>query len=130
MRRISLILCLFVLLSLALAACGGGAGDDTGAVIEDYIQALANKDEAAISTASCAEWEEMALLELDAFQAVETRLEGLSCSEVSREGDTAQVSCEGTLIATYNEEDQVFPLSGRIYQLEREDGEWRVCGYR
>jgi hypothetical protein len=121
---------ILVILAVLLVACGGKA--DSGAVraVEDYLNALINKDDTRISSLSCADWEMMALLELDSFQAVETRLEGLSCSEVGTDGDTLLVNCQGKIIATYNDEDQELDLSLRTYQVVKQGGEYLVCGYR
>ena len=80
--------------------------------------------------ATCGEWEEDALLELDSFQAVTARLDGLACEQTGTDGETALVLCKGKIIATYNEEDQELDLSVRTYQVVQEGGEWLVCGTR
>ena len=113
-----------------LVACGGNATSGSVRAVEDYLTALINKDDAAISSLSCEDWETMALLELDSFQAVETRLEGLSCAEAGTDGDTILVNCQGKIIATYNDEDQELDLSLRTYQVVQQGGEYLVCGYR
>ncbi len=120
---------ILAVLAILLAACGGGASGSVRAV-EDYLNALVSKDDALVSSLSCADWEAMALLELDSFQAVETRLEGLTCSDAGTDGDTFLVNCQGKIIATYNDEDQELDLSLRTYEVVQEDGEYLVCGYR
>lgn len=130
MRRAVLYTALLVLAAVLLAGCQSGGGGDPAAAAESYLTALVEKDADALATLSCAEWEESAILELDSFQAVDVRLEGMDCQEASREGDTAVVSCTGSIVATYNEEDQQFPLDTRDFAMQLAGGEWRVCGYR
>ena len=130
MRRAVVFAALLVLTALILAACQSGGGDDPAAAAESYLTALVEKDADRLSTLSCAAWEENAILELDSFQAVEVRLEGMDCQEASRDGNAAVVSCAGNIVATYNEEDQEFPLSTRDLSMQLEGGEWRVCGYQ
>jgi len=126
---------LFLLLvPLILAACapgGGPASDSTPAVkaLESYLQALVNKDEATLTSLSCQDWEPNALLELDAFQAVDTTLEGLVCKPTRESGDTAQVTCQGKIQATYGDEVQSFDLGERVYNMAQQGGDWLVCGY-
>jgi hypothetical protein len=126
-----LALLLMVLLALPLAACSGGDEKPASAqAVEAYLAALTAKDADRLSTLSCAEWEESAILELDSFQAVETRLDNVACSETENTGAEATVTCSGNLVATYNEEDQNFALDARPYRVVEQGGEWLVCGYR
>ena len=121
----------FILMfALVITACGGGARDTADTAVEAYLQALVAKDADRISTLSCAAWEEDALLELDSFTAVEVTLNDADCQEASRDGDTALVECQGTIVASYNGEDLEIGLDERTYQAVREGGEWRMCGYR
>jgi len=75
-------------------------------------------------------WEDDALLELDSFQAVTTKLDGLACQQTGTDGDTSLVLCKGKIVATYNNEDQDLDLSVRTYQVVQQDGDWLVCGTR
>lgn len=111
-----------------LAACSSQAGP--AQAVQTYIEALANKNADELSSLSCASWEEAAQLELDSFEIVETRVEGLACQETGTEGDTHLVQCQGKIIASYNSEDQELDLSAMTYQVVQENGDWRVCGYR
>lgn len=105
--------------------------DTTGAeaAVQGYLDALAAKDGALMINHSCSAYEADATLELDAFQAVATRLEDVACAVTGSDGDYALVNCSGAIVATYNGEDQSFELAGRTYQVIKEGGEWRVCGY-
>ena len=129
MRTFSLIL-LIVFASLILSACASKDENAPAKAVEDYLTALVEKDENRLTTLSCSDWEDDALLELDSFQAVTARLEGLACEQTGTDGDTALVLCQGSIVATYNNEDQQLDLSVRTYQVVQEGGEWLVCGTR
>ena len=129
MRTFSLIL-FIVFTALVLSACASNTDKAPAQAVEDYLNALVEKDANRLTTLSCGEWEEDALLELDSFQAVTARLEGLACEQTGTDGDTALVLCNGNIVATYNNEDQQLDLSVRTYQVLQEGGEWLVCGTR
>ena len=129
MRKIFLIV-LVTIVSTILTACAAGNENAPAKAVEDYLNALVAKDENRLSTLSCGEWEDDALLELDSFQAVTARLDGLACEQTGTDGKTALVLCQGNIIATYNNEDQELDLSVRTYQVVQEGGEWLVCGVR
>ncbi len=123
-----------LLFPLLLAACGSGqsalSSDDAARAVEQYITALVEKNADRLSTLSCADWEGDALMELDSFQAVQTRVEGLQCRTTSTEGESFTVTCQGKIIATYGNEDQAIDLSIRAYHVVRQGGVYLVCGYR
>ncbi len=121
---------LLVLTSLLLPACASNNENAPVQAVENYLNALVEKDANRLTTLSCGEWEDDALLELDSFQAVTARLEGLACEQTGTDGETALVLCSGNIVATYNEEDQQLDLSVRTYQVVQEGGEWLVCGTR
>jgi hypothetical protein len=98
--------------------------------IEAYLRALEAKDDVGAVNASCLAWEEGAFAEASSFEAVGVVLEGLSCS-VERSGeDDASVRCEGKFVADYGGEIQNIDLSLRTFEVAREDGQWKMCGYR
>ena len=130
MRTFSLTLLVTVIATLALTACASNNTAAPAKAVEDYLSALIAKDADRLSTLSCGEWEDDALLELDSFQAVTARLEGVACEQTGADGDTALVLCNGKIIATYDNEDQELDLSVRTYQVVQEGGEWLVCGVR
>ena len=129
MRTYSLIF-LLVFASLLLPACASNNENAPVQAVENYLNALIEKDENRLTTLSCGEWEDDALLELDSFQAVTARLDGLACEQTGTDGETALVLCNGNIVATYNNEDQQLDLSVRTYQVVQEGGEWLVCGTR
>jgi hypothetical protein len=118
-----------VLAAIILAACASNTDAPVKAV-ENYLNALVNKEADKIPTLVCGDWEEDALIELDSFQAVTARLEGLSCSQTGTDSDTALVLCTGNIVASYNNEDQQLDLSTRTYQVVQQSGDWLVCGTR
>lgn len=121
---------LLVFASLLLPACASNHENAPVQAVENYLNALIEKDENRLTTLSCGEWEDDALLELDSFQAVTARLDGLACEQTGTDGETALVLCNGNIVATYNNEDQQLDLSVRTYQVVQEGGEWLVCGTR
>lgn len=130
MRKFFLILFTVCVATLSLSACTSQNNDAPAQAVEDYLSALVAKDADRLTTLSCGEWEEDALLELDSFQAVTARLEDVACEQTGTDGSTALVLCNGRIIASYNEEDQELDLSVRTYQVVEEGGDWLVCGTR
>lgn len=127
-KSIFAIIILVSISTLALTACGSTATPES--VVADYLNALVNKDASSLSALSCAEWEANALLELDSFQAVEVRLEDLTCASTGNEGDTTFVQCQGKIIATYNTENMEINLADKSYTVVEQDGNFLVCGYK
>jgi hypothetical protein len=119
-----------VFTTLVLTACASNNENAPVQAVENYLTALVEKDADRLTTLTCGEWEDDALLELDSFQAVTARLEGLACEQTGTDGETALVLCNGNIVATYNNEDQQLDLSVRTYQVMQEGGEWLVCGTR
>jgi hypothetical protein len=132
MRRllVSVLICLWIFAAL-LSACGPAASRDPAArAVEGYLTALVDKDSNRLAALSCATWETNALMELDSFQAVQTRLDGLVCQTTGIDTGTTLVTCKGKIVATYDNEDQELDLSVRTYHVVQEGGEYLVCGYR
>jgi hypothetical protein len=128
LRKLILILSL-ALAAIILAACTSDT-DMPAKAVENYLNALVNKEADKLPTLVCGDWEEDALIELDSFQAVTARLENVTCSQTGTDGDTSFVLCTGNIVATYNNEDQQLDLSTRTYQVVQQSGDWLVCGTR
>ena len=127
---VSVLICLGVFAAL-LSACGPATSSDPAArAVEGYLTALVDKDSNRLAALSCTTWETNALMELDSFQAVQTRLDGLACETTGTDTGTTLVTCKGKIVATYNNEDQELDLSVRTYHVVQEGGEYLVCGYR
>lgn len=122
----------FVLLALLLfgaAGCAPAAASPAGAALANYLQALVSKDEQKMTSLVCPGWQSDALIELDAFQAVDTKLEGLSCRSSGKEGQAELFTCQGKILAKYQDKTQEFDLSNRVYRVENSATGWQVCGY-
>lgn len=130
MKRTAIFLLVLSLMALSLAACAGGGKDPAALAVESYLTALAGQDVDRLANLACKDWESQARMELDAFQGVKATVDGLACKQERIENGAALVTCEGKIVATYNNEQQDLPVSGRTYQVVEEGGEWRVCGYR
>ena len=117
-------------LSIILSACGASASDGAAPAVENYITALAAKDQAALISNSCADWEDDALIELDSFALVEVTVDGMACAESGTDGDKTLVDCTGMLNMSYNGEPQSLDLADRTYEVIEQDGNWLVCGVR
>ncbi len=109
-----------------LAACAS-AKHPAAVAVEDYLQALVDKDEARLVSLTCPDFESDALLQLDSFSLVKTKLDGLDC-QAQAQDDTAKVTCQGQILATYGTEDQQFDLSEKTFQVINQGGDWLVCG--
>lgn len=122
------ILFTLLLANILLTACAPSASDAPAMAVENYLNALVAKDAARLPTLVCGDWEEDALIELDSLQAVNARLENAACSQTGTDGNFALVDCAGSIVLTYNNEDQNLDLSLVTYQVVEESGEWLVCG--
>ena len=118
-----------MLAAILLAACASNTDAPVKAV-ENYLDALVNKEADKLSTLVCGDWEEDALTELDALQAVTSSLENVSCSQTGTDGDTAIILCTGNIVLSYDNENQNIDLSTRTYQIIEQGGDWFVCGTR
>ena len=128
MRKPILILSL-ILATIILSACASNSEAPVQAV-QNYLNALVNKEADKIPTLVCGEWETDAMIELDSFQAVTASLENISCSQTGTDGDTALVLCTGNIVLSYDNENQNIDLSTRTYQVVQQSGDWLVCGTR
>jgi hypothetical protein len=128
MKKRRLIIMTAIIGMLTITACS--MKDQAGKTVELYLTALVNKDVEQMISLSCSEWEEGAIQQVDSFQAVKIRLEDLSCKETGTDGDYSLVTCSGSLVATYDAEEQIFPLDRQAYQVKPSDGDWLVCGIK
>jgi hypothetical protein len=97
--------------------------------VESYLQALSDKDEQAMLSMICPEFEFDALLEFDALAQVETELRGVSCQQIEADAEGTRVTCSGAITSTYGGELFNYELSGRTYTVIEDGEQWLVCGY-
>jgi len=130
-RKPVLVLFIVLTVNLVLTACSSSSNSDAPArAVDAYLNALVAKDAERLPTLVCGSWEEDALIELDSLQAVSARLEGVSCTQSGTAGAMALVDCTGSIVLTYDTEDQNIDLANVTYQVVEEGGEWLVCGKR
>jgi hypothetical protein len=131
-RVLRSLLCLF-LLALAATACQtlqGGTGDPSKAV-EDYLAAMVKNETDKLPQLVCPNYEAGAKTDFDSLGAIGgVTLDGVDCSTVSTNGDSATVTCTGALKFTYNGEAQSQDLAGNVYATSKVDGAWKMCGYQ
>lgn len=111
-----------------LVSCSSGSQSAAPMAVEHYLQALVDEDANRISTLVCKDFEQQARLELDSFIGVKASLKDVACNQNGMDGEIVLVTCNGSIVATYNNEQQELPLTGRVYRVVMEGGDWRVCG--
>ena len=116
-----------MLLALLLSACASKP-DLPAAAVEAYWKAMAAKDNAALSSLSCPDYEATAVSTLDSFLAVDLVLTDLSCSSTNNTGDKADVTCKGSLVASYGAEKMDFDLTSKTFSAVNPAGDWLMCG--
>ncbi len=126
-KSIRIIFSIVMLFVLLLSACATKA-DLPASAVEAYWKAMAAKDSAALSSLSCADYEATALSTMDSFLAVDLVLTDLSCSTVNNTGDKADVTCKGSLSASYGSEKFDFELSNKTFLAVNPAGDWLMCG--
>jgi len=124
MKRNFAIVFIFILLT----ACSSGASP-AAQTVENYLKALADKNETILLSYTCPDYEADALLEYDAFALVDTMLNNVSCQESGKDGDTVLVICQGSVEASYGGEIRDFELAERRYRVVNLENRWLVCGY-
>jgi len=130
LRKFSWTMLIVIISTLLLASCGTSNTDAPAKAVEDYLNALVNKDADRLPTLVCGAWEDDAFLELNSLQAVSARLEEVSCNQTGADGSATLVKCAGNIVLTYDTEDQNLDLSIRTYEVVQEGGDWLVCGTR
>ena len=113
---------------LFFTACQSGISP-AERTMQDYLQDLAEKNQASLISRTCPDFEMEALLELDALALVQTTLEDVACRQINADEQTAQVVCTGSIVTSYNGESQTIDLSSRTYTVINDNESWLVCGY-
>lgn len=116
-----------ILFALLLSACAAKT-DAPAAAVAAYWKAMAAKDNAALSSLSCADYEATAVATMNSFISVDLVLTDLSCSSTNNTGDKADVTCKGSLSASYGAEKFDFDLSNKLFLATNPAGDWLMCG--
>ncbi len=130
MKKYGTMTLLFISMAFLLLSCSAVSQSAAPKAVEKYLQALVAEDANRLSVLVCKDFEQQARLELDSFIGVKASLKDMKCSQSGTDGDVALVACNGSIVATYNNEQQELPLAGRIYRVVMEGGDWLVCGYQ
>jgi hypothetical protein len=115
-------------LALALTGCQGDGQGPAGA-IEAYLAARAESNVDQMTLLSCPAWEGQARVEAASFEAMDARLEGVSCTAGADNGEATLVSCTGQIVTTYQGETREWSVAEHPFRAVMEEGEWRMCGY-
>jgi len=129
-RKLFLILVTLLVGNLILTACASSKTDAPAKAVEGYWNTIVAKDSGRLPTLVCGAFEEEALTTLDSLQAVSARLDNFSCTQSGTDGDIALVNCTGSMVLTYDTEDQQIDLSAFTYEVIEQGGDWLVCGTR
>jgi hypothetical protein len=121
---------LLILLAFMAVTCQKSQGSTPAGVVRDYFKALVDKDADQAVNLSCASWEEQAQLDADTFAINPATAENIQCKPSGEPGETTLVTCTGKLVLDYNGEKQEINLADRTYQVVKEGGAWRMCGYQ
>ena len=124
----NMIMVVILVACVFLVSCSGS--NSPADVVVAYYNALVAGDASSLSQLSCADWEQQSKLMLDSFTGVKARVDNIVCSELENDGSSAAVNCKGKIIATYGTEDQEIDLSNTTFLLQKQGGEWLVCGQK
>src|SRR5689334_20348432 len=93
------LLCLFVLVACAPTAQQGG---NPASAVTDYLSAMVKNDRAKLPSLVCSAYESGATTEFDSFGAIsEASLNNVKCTPGAVNGDSASVTCTGSIDFTY-----------------------------
>ncbi len=122
---------LSLLCLILLTACAPSQGGDPAAAVTAYLNAMVADDTAKLPQLVCPAYESGAQTDFDSLGAIGgVTLNHVQCTTASTSGDTATVTCTGSLDFTYNGDSNSQDLSGNTYSVTRVDGEWKMCGYQ
>ncbi len=106
-----------------------GSEKEAEIVVEQFLFALAEKNELVISNISCPDWEEEALLELDALQLVKSTIKDLDCFTSKKTENRTEISCNGNFTNSYNNENSEWDLSSYTFDVSNSNGARLLCGF-
>lgn len=130
-KRLFLSLLFLFITASALAACAPQQGGDPAAAAEAYLSAMVNNETDKLAQLVCPAYEAGARTDFDSFGAIGgVTLDSVGCTTTSTDGDSATVTCTGSINFTYNGEANSMDLSANTYAMQRVDGVWTMCGYR
>lgn len=126
--RLFKIIVILMLPVLFFTACAGK--EPAVQTVEAYLNAIVQQDDTTLTSLVCEDFQFDAMLEMDSFLAVSPQLQDLNCTVSGEENGATLVACTGSILATYNDEQQSLDLSGRVFQVIEDADEWQVCGFQ
>jgi ABC-type glycerol-3-phosphate transport system substrate-binding protein len=129
-KSIRILLCIFLISAILLTACGATSADAPAKTVEAYWQSMAAQNANQMSSLTCSDYQATALNNLASFQSVKLVLKDLKCTTTSSTDTAADVTCKGTLVATYGTENSEIDLSANTYSVVKQGGDWLMCGER
>ena len=127
-RRVTVVLVLFTLVSILAVGCSGGAGMQRRSP-RPTCRRWSIRMKVPFPTFPAPIGSRKPSWKWSSMQSVKAELKDVSCKVSGTDGDKTLVSCQGSIQFTYTNESQQLDLSQRTYEMAKEGGEWRVCGY-
>lgn len=125
------LLCLLLLAGAFVAACTNQNEGDPAAAVETYLSAMVANDTARRAQLICPAYEAGAQTDFDSMGAVGgAALNNVDCTAGAVSGDSATVTCTGSITFTYNGENDSLDLTINSYLAQKVDGQWKMCGYQ
>ncbi len=118
-----------ILLSFFIVGCSTPSSAPA-TIVQNYYQALINKNLNGMLATVCSNWEEQARNDYQSFAAVSAQLKNLQCQVQAQQDNDAAVICQGKIEANYGNEILEIDLSKFLFKVIQENGEWRLCGYQ
>ena len=117
--------------ALASSASASSLDSAPAVAVNNYLSAMVADNVSKMPQLICPAYEAGAKTDFDSFGAIGgVKLNNVSCTTTSINGDNATVVCKGSIEYTYNGEANSQDLSGNTYSAQQVDGAWTMCGYK
>ena len=113
---------------IGLAACG--QQDSPVSAVQSYITGRVASDTSKLVSLSCKDQESQAMTDADSFRSMKASADSVSCQQVGEEAPFTIVACTGKINTEYAGETRAWNLADRNFKTIKEDGQWKVCGYK
>ena len=118
-----------IFFSVLITSCSSNQNSQAK-LVENYYQALMDKNLNLMLAQVCPSWEEQARTDYQSFAAVSAQLKDMHCTVQSLQENSATVKCQGKIEADYGNEILEIDLSKFVFKIIQENGDWRLCGYQ
>jgi hypothetical protein len=113
---------------VGLSACG--QQDNPVGAVQSYIAGRVASDTNKLVSLSCKDQESQAMTDADSFRSMKASIDSMTCKQVGEESPYTIVACDGKIITEYAGESRTWNLADRNFKTIKEDGQWKVCGYK